>query len=48
MVVGVGGDWPEVDEHEGRGEVVWSGGLGAVVVVVELGWTAGLRAWELR
>lgn len=24
MVV-VGGDWPEVDEHEGRGEVVWSG-----------------------
>ena len=32
MVVGwgevvfvVGGNWPEVDDHEGRGEVVWSG-----------------------
>lgn len=35
--------------HEGRGEVgVWSGSVWAVVVVVELGWTAGLRAWELR
>ena len=28
--------------HEGRGEVgVWSGSVWAVVVVVELGWTAG-------
>ena len=36
--------------HEGRGEVVvWeSGSVWAVVVVVELGWTARLRAWELR
>jgi hypothetical protein len=43
----VGGDWPKEDDHEGRGEVGMER-VSRAVVVVELGWTAGLRAWELR